>query len=183
MTPGAPVKARLTEGADSLAESAPSGAAQHLELQPITLEEANEFVRQLHRHAVPVLSWKFGVGVTDGKRVVGVGIAGRPIARAFDDGWTIELTRVCTDGARNGCSILYGALTRAALALGYRRVITYTKASESGSSLRAAGFRVIAERPARSGWNAPGQPRVASAADREALRLWESSNGGRASDA
>jgi hypothetical protein len=84
-----------------------------LALQPITLGEANAFVAEHHRHSRPVLSWKFGVAINDGARIVGVGIAGRPVARFLDDGWTLEVTRVCTDGARNACSMLYAALARA----------------------------------------------------------------------
>jgi len=116
---------------------------------------------------------KFAVGAldrehpTDGDddyaplRILGVVIAGRPTAREFDDGWTIEVTRLCTDGARNVGSFLYGAANRAAFALGYVRVVTYTLASESGASLRAAGYRVIAERAARPSWDTPSRPRPA----------------------
>jgi hypothetical protein len=91
--------------------------------------------------------------------LVGVAIAGRPVARKLQDGATVEVTRTCTDGTKNANSMLYGAITRAAFALGYRRVITYTLASEPGSSLRAVGFRVDAELPARVGWDVPSRPR------------------------
>ena len=96
---------------------------------------------------------------TTGATLVCVGIAGRPVARAYDDGWTVEVTRVASDGTRNATSMAYAALTRAAFALGYRRVITYTQHGESGSSLRAAGFKVIAQRPPRAGWDAPRRSR------------------------
>jgi len=88
-------------------------------------------------------------------------MVGRPVARHYDDGYTAEVTRCCTDGSKNACSMLYGAAWRAAKALGYRKLITYTRSDESGSSLRAAGWRVIGERKARS-WSEASisRPRV-----------------------
>jgi hypothetical protein len=74
-----------------------------------------------------------------------VAIVGRPVARRMDDGETVEINRVCTDGTRNACSLLLGAVRRAARALGYKRVITYTLPSEGGASLRAAGYRFDGE--------------------------------------
>lgn len=79
-------------------------------------------------------------------------MAGRPVARFFDDGLTLEVNRACTDGTRNANSMLYGAVRRAAWGMGYRRIITYTQADESGASLRAAGFEQIKTLPARSSW-------------------------------
>lgn len=84
--------------------------------------------------------------------MVGVATAGRPIARHFDDGLTLEVNRTCTDGTRNVNSLLYGAIWRAAKAMGYRRCITYTQADESGASLRAAGWVRVKELPPRAGW-------------------------------
>jgi len=83
------------------------------------------------------------MAVNDGKTIVGVLIAGRPVARYFDDDWTVEVTRCCTDGSQNAGSKLYSAAARAARALGYRRIITYTLLEESGSSLKAAGWKII----------------------------------------
>src|SRR5215472_1965164 len=130
-----------------------------LELVPITLAEANVFVLRIHRHHEPVVGSKFQVGVAADGEIVGVGIAGRPVARALDDGFTVEITRTATDGFKNATSKLDGALARAAFALGYRKVITYTLKSESGASLRAAGFRVVAEIKGRE-WTTPTRPRV-----------------------
>lgn len=130
-----------------------------LALQPITFSEAAEFVRLHHRHHPPPLSWKFGAAVNDGHHVRGVVIVGRPLARFLDDGYTAEVTRLCTDGASNAPSMLLAAAWRAARALGYRRLITYTLASEPGSSLRAAGFQVVYQTRARS-WHTPSRPRV-----------------------
>lgn len=142
-----------------------------LEIQPITFDEACEFVRRHHRHHVPPQGHKFSIAVNDGEKVVGVIIVGRPVARYLDDGWTLEVTRCCTDGTKNACSMLYGAARRAAWALGYRRLITYTLKKEPGTSLLAAGFKEIGLRGGMS-WNRPGRPRV----DKHPLgqkRLWE----------
>lgn len=130
-----------------------------LQLQPITRDEAIRFIEQHHRHSLPPQGWAFGVAVNDGHQVVGVATCGRPVARGNQDGYTLEVTRVCTDGARNACSMLYGACWRAARALGYRRLITYTLQSEPGASLRASGFRVVGRVTARS-WGCPSRPRV-----------------------
>jgi len=101
-----------------------------------------------------------------------VAVTGRPVARGFDDGLTLEVLRVASDGAHNANSLLYGASARAAFALGYRRLITYTQADEPGSSLRAAGWKVIARRPVRSGWASVSRSPVA--AYRSCPRqLWE----------
>jgi hypothetical protein len=129
-----------------------------LTIIPINLNEANDFVRKHHRHHRPTVGHKFSVAVTDGKSVRGVAICGRPVARSLDDGLTLEVLRVCTDGVRNGCSKLYGACRKAGHALGYQQVITYTLASESGSSLRAAGWRKDGEVNGRS-WDCPSRPR------------------------
>lgn len=91
-------------------------------------------------------------GEADDSQLVGVATVGRPVARAYDDGLTLEVNRTCTTGEPNVNSMLYGAAWRAAKALGYRRLITYTQAGESGVSLRAAGWRVVAERAGRPSW-------------------------------
>jgi len=102
--------------------------------------DANEYVRKWHRHNRPTLGAIFCVGVAD-EQVRGVAIVGRPVARRLDDGQTVEILRIATDGARNACSMLLGACRRASRALGYSRVITYTLPNEGGASLRAAGFK------------------------------------------
>lgn len=130
-----------------------------LRLVPVTFAQAAGFVEMWHRHNPPPIGHKFSVGVAnDDDVLVGVVMVGRPKARAFDDGLTLEVNRTATDGTRNANSMLYGAARRATFALGYRRLITYTQGGESGASLRAAGWKVIAERPARSGWNTPSRP-------------------------
>jgi hypothetical protein len=101
------------------------------------------------------------VGAAEGETIVAVAIVGKPVARLLDDGFTAEVTRLASDGAPNACSMLYGACWRAARALGYRRLVTYTLAEERGSSLRAAGWRLVGEAGGGT-WNRPknGRPRV-----------------------
>jgi hypothetical protein len=109
-------------------------------LVPCTLPEANAFVARHHRHHQPTPVAKFSIAAAVDGAVVGVVIVGLPKARLAMDGWTLEVTRLATDGTRNACSLLYGAARRATLALGYSRLLTYTLAEEGGASLRAAGF-------------------------------------------
>jgi len=121
---------------------------------PITLKAASDFVTSLHRHNKAPQGHKFSVGLRDDDgKLIGVAVAGRPIARHLDDGTTIEVTRTCTDGSKNANSMLYGAIWRAARAMGYKRCITYTQADESGCSLRAAGFALDATLPPRGSWS------------------------------
>ena len=145
-----------------------------LELVPITLGEANEFVRHLHRHHGPVVGHKFSIGVSESpsvESVVGVCIVGRPVSRHLDNGWTLEVTRCCTDGAKNACSMLYGAAWRAAKAMGYKKLITYTLRDEGGVSLYAAGWRCIGE-AGGGNWNVKSRPRVDSPHPQKKLK-WE----------
>ena len=130
-----------------------------LRLVPVTFNDACRFIGIWHRHNKPPTGHKFSLGVADGDKLVGVATVGRPIARAYNDGLTLEVNRTCTSGYPNANSMLYGAAWRAAKALGYRRVVTYTQADESGASLRAAGYRVVAERPGREPWKYFDQPR------------------------
>lgn len=116
-----------------------------MKVVPVTRERANEFVLQHHRHSRPVVGHKFSLGVAEGDELLGVAIVGRPVARELDDGLAAEITRVCTNGARNAASMLYGAARRAAAAMGYQRIYTYTLPEEGGASLRAAGFRLERE--------------------------------------
>jgi hypothetical protein len=144
-----------------------------LELVPVRYRDACAFVAAWHRHHDPPAGHVFSIGVADGPMLVGVVMVGRPVARLFDDGATLEVNRTATDGTRNANSMLYAAAWRAARALGYRRLITYTQAGESGSSLRAAGWRVVAERPPRPGWNMPSRPRDQHAPTGVQRTLWE----------
>jgi len=128
-------------------------------LVPITIRQANAFVERWHRHSRCVVGAVVAVAAAEGDQIVGVALLGRPVARRLDDGRTIEVTRVATDGTPNACSFLYGASRRAATALGYDRLVTYTRPSESGASLRAAGYVQVASVTGRS-WSCPSRPRV-----------------------
>ncbi len=133
-----------------------------LQITPIGLAEANALVSVWHRHNKPVPGAKFSIAVSDADRVVGVAIVGRPVSRMIDDGWTLEVNRCCTDGTRNACSALYGASWRAAKAMGYRRLITYSLPDEGGASLRGAGWTLIGLRGGGN-WNRKSRPRVDTA--------------------
>ena len=147
-----------------------------LRICPITFADACVLVAAHHRHHQPPAGHKFSIGLAKGDELVGAIIVGRPVARAFDDGLTLEATRsVVVDDTPNGNSMLYGAAWRAAKALGYRRLVTYTQDGESGSSLRAAGWRVVAELAPRSGWDTPTRRRLPKGNDGIARTLWEAS--------
>lgn len=131
-----------------------------VELRPVTRDVGDAFIRQHHRHHdVPTGAlWRHGAHDGDG-RLVGIAVVGRPVARPLDDGLTVEVTRLATDGEPNACSLLYAAARRAALAKGYRRGLTYILSSESGASLRAAGWSFLWHVKGRS-WDTPSRPRT-----------------------
>lgn len=144
-----------------------------LQIHPVTLKEATAFVKRHHRHHRPPQGGLFAIGVADEGAVEpnGVAIVGRPVARMADDGWTAEVTRLCTDGSRNACSMLYRACWRAAKAMGYRRLITYTLPEEGGASLRGSGAKLLGE--AGGGrWSRESRPRVDLHPTQRKL-LWE----------
>ncbi|MFQ5503433.1 MAG: XF1762 family protein [Planctomycetota bacterium] len=142
-----------------------------LQLQPITFAEASEFIRIYHRHHPPSVGWLFGIAVSHRDAVCGVIVVGRPVARHLDDGWTAEVTRCCTDGTQNACSMLYASAWRAVRAMGYRRLISYTLKSEGGASMRASGYRLVGEIKGSS-WSRPSRPRVDKHTMGQRL-LWE----------
>lgn len=130
-----------------------------LTLRPLTVKQANEFIVGHHRHHGRVQGHKFSIGADLDGVLVGVVVVGRPVARGLDDGFTAEVTRLCSTGEKNVCSMLYGAAWRAAKAMGYKRIVTYVLASESGGSLVAAGWQRTVEVQGRS-WTCPSRPRV-----------------------
>lgn len=130
-----------------------------LDIVPCELDEANAFVRVHHRHHQPVQGHKFSLAVVNDAVIHGVAIVGRPVARLLDNGLTLEVTRCATDGTPNACSALYGAARRAAFALGYKRLITYTLQSESGASLNGAGWKLLGEAGGGT-WNRRSRPRI-----------------------
>ena len=152
--------------------------ASRLSLCRVELDQANRFIEQHHRHHKPIIGWVFGLGaVLDGK-LVGVVTVGRPVSRMRDDGDTLEVTRLATDGTRNACSFLYGAAARACFSLGYHRIGTYILVTENGASLKACGWRVINQRRVRAQtWGRNGRERAEEEHEATAKQLFERLNG------
>ena len=134
-----------------------------LRVVPLTLRQANDFVEQFHRHNGRTArdGGKFAIGATNEEELIGVAIVGRPVARLLDDGYTAEILRCCTSpqAPKGAVSFLYAACWRVWRAMGGLRMVTYTLKTESGASLRGAGWKVVAEVPAHSGWNRSGRER------------------------
>ncbi len=140
---------------------------------PLHLREANQFVAEHHRHSLPTVGGKFALGVADGGgALVGVAVAGRPVARRLDDGRTLEVLRVCTDGTPNACSYLYARVAKVARLMGYERVVTYTLASEGGASLRAVGATPTGPLDPHE-WSNPARPRKSQPVYHEPKYRWE----------
>lgn len=130
-----------------------------LTIVPIFQDEAFAFIERYHRHHRKPVGSLFQIAASSGNEIVAVAVVGRPTSRKQQDGFTAEVTRLCSDGTANACSMLYAACWRASKALGYRRLITYILNTEPGTSLVAAGFALIGERKGQS-WNVPSRPRV-----------------------
>jgi hypothetical protein len=152
-------------------------------LVPLSVREANDFVESFHRHNGRTTrdSGKFAIGCSTGDELVGAAIVGRPLSRHLDDGWTAEVLRCCTSSAapKGACSFLYGACWHAWRAMGGKRIVTYTLASESGASLRGAGWRIVAQ--CRAGdWSRPqlGRMRAWQPIYGQQKFRWEMASGG-----
>lgn len=130
-----------------------------LEIVPIFQNEAFAFIEQHHRHHKKPVGSLFQIACSDGEKIVGVAVVGRPVARHLQDGFACEVTRLCTDGTKNTPSMLYAACWRAARAMGYRKLITYILDTEPGTTLRAAGWKEIGRRGGGS-WSSKSRPRV-----------------------
>jgi hypothetical protein len=144
----------------------PDGSTR-LHTVPLTFRQACAWVAEFHRHNKPPRGCKFSIGASDDSGILhGVAMAGRPVARAWDDGLTLEVNRTCTDGTVNVNSFLYGACWRIGREMGYRRAITYTQGTEPGTSLKAAGWIIIGERRARGSWaDSTVNPRLSAMRD------------------
>lgn len=129
---------------------------------PMELKDANEFVLRFHRHHDPVYRDKFRIGCEVDGKLVGIAQVGRPVARNLDDGKTLEVVRLCTDGTKDVCSFLYSRAARIAKEMGYSKIITYILDTESGTSLKAAGWHKEADIKGHS-WNCPSRPRKTTA--------------------
>jgi hypothetical protein len=124
-----------------------------LRIVPLSFRAACAFIEQHHRHHKPPRGMKFAIGVMRGGELVGVATAGRPVSRHYEAEKVIEVNRTCTDGTPNANSMLYGAVRRVAVAMGYKLVITYIQQGETGASMRAAGFRRDKSLPPRKSWS------------------------------
>jgi hypothetical protein len=130
-----------------------------LSLRPMTLKAARQYVTENHRHHKAPQGGLFAIGLARDSDVCGCVIIGRPVARMLCDGFTAEVTRLCTDGTKNACSMLYAAAWRACRAMGYRRLITYILEGEAGVSLSASGWRLVGEAGGGS-WSRPSRKRL-----------------------
>lgn len=133
--------------------------SSELKIVPVSFREACAFIKRYHRHHQPPQGHKFSIAVAIEEKIVGVAVTGRPVARALDNGWTLEVTRLCTDGTPNACSKLYAACWRVCKEMGYRQLVTYILDSEKGTSLKAAGWKCLGKAGGGS-WNTPGRPRI-----------------------
>lgn len=130
-----------------------------LTIVPISFKDACAFIKAHHRHHTPPQGHKFSIGLLEGIHLVGVAVVGRPVARYLDDGFTAEVTRLCTNGTKNACSKLYAASWRVAREMGYTTMITYILDSETGASVTAAGWIRVGVAGGLS-WNSPSRPRT-----------------------
>ena len=133
-----------------------------MELRPSNRAEAFAYIKEYHRHHRPPAGFKFALAAWVTDRLVGVIVAGRPVSRMRQrDPYLIEVSRCCTDGTKNACSFLYAAAARAAFALGYRRIGTYTLPDEGGASLRGAGWTLEKTAGDPRGWSrSEGRQRI-----------------------
>lgn len=124
-----------------------------LELVPITFSEAAAFVNAFHRHHIAPVGHKYSIALSENEQIIGVVIVSRPVSRHEDNGFTLEVTRLCViEGYQNACSRLYAAAWRVAKNLGYKRLITYILETERGISLKAAGMKCVGKVRGES-WN------------------------------
>ena len=126
---------------------------------PMELKDAQAYINQYHRHHQAAHRDKFRIAAMENGEIVGVVQVGRPVSRVLDDGKTLEVLRLCTNGKKDVCSFLYSRAARIAKEMGYQKIITYILESESGTSLRASGWSCEAVGVGGSDWNVPSRPR------------------------
>lgn len=147
-----------------------------MKLKPISFKDAAEYTHKYHRHSKYIHGWKFGVSIVDDNdEIIGVAVAGRPVSRILDDGYTLEILRICTNtDEKNVVSKLVSSMVRAGKALGYTKIITYTRIDETGTSLLACGFRSCKDDMVvrKRSWNTPSRKRTDRSEVIERIR-WE----------
>ena len=141
-----------------------------LEIVPIRQKEAMYYVDQYHRHHKAPRGSIYQLAVSDGVKIVGVAIIGRPVSRNLDNGLTLEITRLCTDGTKNACSKLYASAWKVAKGLGYKRLVTYILNSENGASLKASSWLEVG-RAGGGTWDRKERPRVDQAPTQQKIRF------------
>lgn len=129
-----------------------------VEAIPLHLREASEYVARHHRHNKPTVGGMFALGAAQDGKLVGVAIAGRPVALCLDDGKTLEILRVTTDGTANTCSSLYARCAKIARLTGYKRIITYTLEEEPELRCAATGYQAVGLVTGGSGGGTHGSP-------------------------
>lgn len=144
-----------------------------MKIVPITFRKASEFVNEHHRHNKASCGHKFSIGLEQDNKLIGIATAGRPVARALDNGRNIEITRVCVlEGHKNACSMLYGRMKRICQLMGFEKIFTYTLKTESGSSLKAIGARIVGEVIPKS-WNTKNRKRKEQEIYKQEKFRWE----------
>ena len=144
----------------SSSSHAGNGIQSRIVIAPCPNDAAKAYVDEFHRHHGSSVQAKFCLAALDESGLVrGVVMVGRPVARLLDDGWTLEVNRLASDGCENACSALYGASRRVAKEMGYRKLITYIREDEPGTSLKASGW-VFEEAIRARSWNMPGRART-----------------------
>lgn len=126
---------------------------------PMELKDAQNYINTYHRHHQAVHRDKFRIAAMEDGKIVGVVQVGRPVSRVLDDGNTLEVLRLCSDGTKNVCSFLYSKAAKVAKEMGYKKIITYILESEPGTSLKASGWHCEATHVGGSDWNVPSRPR------------------------
>lgn len=135
-----------------------------MKVVPLDKKTVDAFIELYHRHHKPVTGDKFRIGCVYGDTLVGVANVGRPVSRLLDDGETLEVTRLCTDGTHNACSFLYSSCARIAKDMGYKKIITYILESETGASLKASGWEKDGITDGRT-WDTPARRRTTEVVD------------------
>lgn len=137
-----------------------------LRIAPVQQSVAKAFIADHHRHNPPPAGWRFGFAVFNGSDMIGVCWIGRPVARGFDPLTVLEVNRLCirddipAELVWNACSMAYTHAAREGKRRGFQHIITYTRASGSGHTLKAAGWEMEAVTTGRS-WNTPSRTRKA----------------------
>lgn len=126
---------------------------------PIELKDAQNYINKFHRHHQAAHRDKFRIAAMEDGEIIGVVQVGRPVSRVLDDGKTLEVLRLCTNWKKDVCSFIYSRAARIAKEMGYTKIITYILESETGTSLKASGWKLEADGVGGSDWNVPSRPR------------------------